>query len=245
MQLQPFRLLEEFFGGGDPSCTRDGTANGAARALLAWYILFQELLYRLEDGGAVGRIPVTEIPVFMRAFERVAPDAEAQQKLYGRFNEVRLLQVQGDDVVCPRFMSLHGGVSAGPRSAPQTGGDMKAFNSKVKRATNQIFQQTLAIPESILVDADKEPLPPETITRLTRLVVVCDNALFKPQRPTVGYTEALIQSGLRVLKKYSDEEIDHVARTVVKNRNHPMFNGINTEKLLEMFGEIVPKLQAA
>ena len=230
--LQPFRLLQEHFKGS------------AGDTLLIWYLLFQELLYRTEDGGPVGRVPVTEIPVFFTAFEDVAAGAKAQATLYQKLVEVKLLQVQGEDMVCPRFMSLHGGVSAASRTPGQTGGDMKAFNHKQKRSQEALFQQTLGIPPSVLVDGENNPLAPDTVVRLTRLIVACDNALFKPQRPIVGYTEEVIQLGLNVLIKYSDEEIDYVARLVVKNRGDLMFNGINAEKLLAMFPKIVPKFAA-
>jgi hypothetical protein len=122
---------------------------------------------------------------------------------------------------------------------------MRAYTQRMKKAQSQTFQQSLLISEAKLVDEQGEPLPAEEVRRVMRLIVACDNALFKPNRPPFGYTEGLIQEARGVLKRFTDEEIDMVCRTVALHRNHPSLNGVITEKLLPMFADVVKKLEGA
>jgi hypothetical protein len=53
LQLPPFRQLRASFG--------------LERALLLWFILWQELRYRSQEGTCSGRLPGAEIPIFLTA----------------------------------------------------------------------------------------------------------------------------------------------------------------------------------
>jgi hypothetical protein len=121
---------------------------------------------------------------------------------------------------------------------------MRAFTQRMKKAQGQSFRQSLLINEARFVDDEEKPLSAEAVKRVMRLVVACDNALFKPNRLPFGYTEGLIAEARGVLKKFGDEEIDLVCRTVALHRNHPALNGVTTEKLLPMFDEVVRRLEA-
>lgn len=228
LQLPPFRQLKTRFG--------------LERSLFIWFVLWQELRYRAQEGNCPGRLPGVEVPLLLAALSLAEPDEAAQRDIFDHIVSSGLLKPDGQDFVCPRFALLHG---AEPnRSQAQKGGDMRAYTQRMKKATSQTFQQSLLISEAKLVDEQGEPLLAEEVKRVMRLIVACDNALFKPNRPPFGYTEGLIQEARAVLKRFSDEEIDLVCRTVALHRNHPSLNGVTTEKLLPIFPDIMKKLEA-
>lgn len=227
-QLPQFRLLREKLG-------------RAELAMLAWFTLWQELSYRLQDGGEAGRLRSEDAPGVEQAMESAFRDIGlGEHGMLEKMVAARLLVRDGEDYVCPRFAVLHAG-SAG-RSQAQRGGDMRAYALRQRKAQGEAFQQSLLIPASRLVDAEGKPLSAEMVKRVTRLVVACDNALFKGARPSYGYTEGLIQDALRVLGRFTDEEIDAMCRTVALKRTHPALNGMNAEKLLPGFAEVAGRL---
>jgi hypothetical protein len=226
-----------------PSFRQLKTRFGLERSLLIWFVLWQELRYRAQEGNCPGRLPAAEVPVVLAALSIAEPDESAQREIFNQIVASGLLKPDGQDFVCPRFALLHG---AEPnRSQAQKGGDMRAYTQRMKKAAGQTFQQSLLISETKLVDEEGQPLPAEEVKRVMRLIVACDNALFKPNRPPFGYTEGLIQEARAVLKRFTDEEIDLVCRTVALHRNHPSLNGVTTERLLPMFAEVAKKLEAA
>jgi hypothetical protein len=212
------------------------------RALFIWFTLWQELGYLAQEGASPGRLPAAHVPVLLSALEPVERDQEKRRAILAELISSRLLRQDGEDYVCPRFAVMHGDMT-GQRSQAQRGGDIRAYKLRMNRAEGQVFQQSLLISEDKLVDGDGQRLSPETVKRAMRLIVACDNALFHEVRPTFGYTEGLIQSALAVLKRFTDEEIDHVCRTVALRRNHPALNGLTAEKLLPMFGDVARKLE--
>jgi hypothetical protein len=214
---------------------------GLERALFVWWTLWQELGYRAQEGNCPGRLPLADVPSFLASLEPTEPNAEQRAQLLQHLVSVRLLKQDGEDFVCPRFAMLHG--EMGQRSQAQRGGDMRAFKLRMKKAGGQSFQQALLISETKLVDAEGQPLAAEEVKRVTRLIVCCDNALYKDPRPSYGFTEGLIQDALRVLKRFTDEEIDFVCNKVALHRNHPALNGFTTEKLLPVFTDIVQKME--
>ncbi len=232
-QLPPFRQLCHALG-------------NASKALHVWFSIWKELFYRMQEGAAPGRILRAEGDGFIdRTLMGLRLDTAAvlpevrQQVLEAMFKP------DGEDLVCLRFIALHGGVSLAPRSMAQRGGDMRAFNMRMKsQATAEAaFQQALNISEHKFVDEAGAPLEAELTRRVTRLIIACDNALFRPMRQAFGYTEGLIQSALRVARRHSDEEIDLICRSVAGHRGHPALNGMNTEKLLEVFSDIAGALE--
>jgi hypothetical protein len=228
LQLPPFRQLRVALGSPE-------------RALFIWFTLWQELGYLAQEGSTSGRLPAAHVPVVLNAFEPVERDPEKCRAILAELIASRLLRQDGEDYVCPRFAVMHGDMTR-QRSQAQRGGDMRAFKLRMNRAEGQAFQQSLLIDEGMLVDGEGQPLPPETVKRVTRLIVACDNALFHEVRSQFGYTEGLIQSALMVLNRFTDEEIDSVCRTVALRRHHPALNGLTAEKLLPRFADIAQKL---
>jgi hypothetical protein len=227
--LPPFRELKALLG--------------LERALFVWWTLWQELGYRAQEGNCPGRLPAAEVASFVAALEPTESDPKARAQILEHLVAVRLLKRDGDDYVCVRFAISHSDM--GQRSQAQRGGDMRAYNLRMKKADGQAIQQSFLINEARLVDEQGQPLQAEQVKRVTRLIVACDNALYKGPRPDYGFTEGLIQEALRVLKQFTDEDIDYVCNRVARNRNHPALNGVTTEKLLPMFGGIVQKMEAA
>ncbi len=119
---------------------------------------------------------------------------------------------------------------------------MKAYRQGKKKVPVQAFQQALLIQEAKMVDAEGKPLDRETVRRVTRLIVSCDNALYRPDRPAWSYTEGLIQTALRVLQEFSDEEIDVVCDRLAKLPRSPALMGMTTERLLPEFREVLGKV---
>lgn len=227
-KLPPFRAMR--------------SALGLERTLYVWFVLWQELAYRAQEGNGAGRLPKTELPSFLTALEPVEPDPVKREKLLDQVLSAKLLLPDGDDYVCPRFMVLHG--EMGPqRSQAQRGGDMRAYRQRMKKSEGEAFQQSLLISGGKLVDEEGLPLPAEDVRRLTRLIVACDNALYKSPRPPFAFTEGLIQDARAVLRRFADEQIDYVCTRVALHRNHPALNGLTTEKLLPMFGDIAQRME--
>jgi hypothetical protein len=225
--LPPFRFLRERLA-------------SASAALWVWVVTFQELLYRAQDGGPVGRFNQGEMDSVLGAIQSGIP--EGNEVTTRMLVESGLLRPDGEDYVCPRFITLHGGVSGGPRSMAARGGDMRAFNLRQRQLEHTAVQQCLAIAERKFVDEEGKALDSEMTRKVTRLIIGCDNALFKSDRPPVLFTEGLIQQALGVLRRFTDEEINAVLTTVAGNRQHPALNGVVTERLLPLFGEMAGRL---
>jgi hypothetical protein len=220
-----------------------------AKVVYAWFILFQELKYRCQEGGAAGSLSKAEwasvLPLLSpdRSESGREPAGDPERGRYleklGRLLiESRVLVEDGEEIRCPRFAALHGGDLLGDRTMAQRGGDMRAFSIRMKRLNEGgAFQLGLHISDRKMVDEEGRPLEADTCKRVTRLIVACDNALFKSERPPLHFTEGLIQDALAVTRHYTDEEIDHVLRTIAKNRSRPVLIGMSTEKLLPRFAE--------
>ena len=227
--LPPFRGLEAELG--------------TARALWLWWLVWRELAYLAQEGGAPGRVREEDRAAFVQALSVPSVErgsVEPGPAMWELLLRSRLLKEDGRDFVCVRFANLHG-ASCLPRSQAQRGGDMRAYHQRQKHAPQDAFQQALSLPEDKMVDADHQPLSEEQRKRVTLLIVTCDNALHKPQRPVHGYSEGLVQDALRVIARFSDEEIDRVCLFVAGHRTNVMLS--TTEKLLPQFGEIVRLLE--
>jgi hypothetical protein len=227
--LPPFRELKAILG--------------LERALFVWWTLWQELGYRAQEGNCPGRLPGAEVASFLAALEPTEPNAEKRAQIFDQLVAARLLKRDGEDYVCVRFAMTHSDM--GQRSQAQRGGDMRTYKMRMRQADNQAMQQSFLINEARLVDEQGQPLSAEQVKRVTRLIVACDNALYKGARPDYGFTEGLIQEALRVLKRFTDEDIDYVCNRVALRRNHPALNGVTTEKLLPMFDAIVQRMEVA
>ena len=231
VQLPNFRQLRDLVG-------------GVERALFVWWTLWQELGYPVQEGNAPGMMPASDRTMFLAALEPGEPDAGKREELLKHCLTARLLKVEGADLFCPRFAVLHGAVGGGGGSLAQLGGDMKAYHQGKRSVPAVAFQQSLLIQEAKMVDAEGKPLSRDEVKRVTRLVVSCDNALYRSDRPAYAYTEGLIQDALVVLKQFSDEEIDIVCDRLAKYRRHIAMSGMTTEKLLPQFREVLGKMGA-
>jgi hypothetical protein len=225
--LPPFRAMEAKLG--------------PASALFLWWTAWRELAYLTQEGVSAGRIRVQDRAPFVQGLSDGSEGKNGtNEALWNLLVESRLLKADGEDWVCVRFAALNGG-GGGSRSSAQRGGDMRAFQARQRRLDGEAFQQGLLLGDKVMVTSDGAKLPEGTQQRVTRLIIACDNALFQPQRAAHGYTEGLVQDALRVLARFSDEEIDRVVRFVASKRNHALLS--TTEKLLPKFAEIVPLLE--
>lgn len=233
MQLPQFRQLCDSLG-------------DAREALMAWWLLFQQLKYLAQEGGPVGRILQGDVEPFKRTLAQLGKENgcghRTEQPLFDILVEVRLLKSDGPDWVCPRFQVLNAGDRFGKGMASM-GGNMKAYKHRQERAGADAAQQSLAIHEAKYVDEEGVPLPSELVQRVTRLIISCDNALFKPSRPPILFTEGLIQQALAICRKYNDPQIEALCELVAKNREHPRLMDLTTERLLPQFGELVRELE--
>ena len=189
-----------------------------------------------------GVLPADGVPGLVRTLAEVEPDPEKCQKDIFEKAVVgsKLLIPEGDTYVCPRFMVLNAQAGRGGRES--LGGSRKAFLSKQRRLPGEAFRQGMLIPANKFTDENGAPLGGEEVRRITRLVISCDNALYKAARQPHEYTEGVIQEARRVLKKFSDEEIDQVVNCVSLHRDHPYLNGMNAEQMLPIFEQVMGRL---
>lgn len=231
-QLPQFRQLKAHLKGD------------AGSALLAWYVLWQQLAYRAQDGTPAGRLPGSDVATVVDALEDLHGAVTDRRALFDFFESpMKLLIRDGEDYVCPRFAGLNSHLSPVARSREQRGGDMKAFVHHQKKLEDGALELGLAVDGSKFKDKDGQPIMPEEARRAWWLISTCDNALFKPARPPYGFTEALIGDAVDVVRRHGDESIRSVARRLVENRVHPFVSGLTTERLLPQFGSIVAKLE--
>jgi hypothetical protein len=234
LQLPPFRQLAAALG-------------NSQQGLLAWWLLFSHLHYLAQEGCPCGRVPEAEVAMFKKTLETLASEMGAElgrgehEGLFDLFVSVKLLKADGPDWVCPRYQVLNAGDRFG-KGLSSLGGNMKAFKQKQSRADAEAMQQSLNIHESKFVDEEGVTLDSDAVRRVTRLIIVCDNALYKPSRPPMSFTEGLIQSALKITRRHTDDEIDYVCEQVALHRNHPRLAGLTTERLLPQFGDMVRHL---
>lgn len=210
-----------------------------SKAMHIWYLLWQELYFRMQEGAVCGRIPFDGIPSFLRSLAVVWPEAKEEEisVLFERaIIGTRLLVRDGNDYVSPRFIILNAKI--GHQSKESKGGSAKWYKGKMKNLESEAFQQSLLIAPDKFVDETGQPLTGEETKRVVRLIKACDNALFQKDRGPEGFTEGLIQQARAVLKRYTDDEINVVCNNVAQKRGHPALNGVVTEKLFPIFGDI-------
>ena len=238
LQLPPFGQLSSALG-------------GKPKAVMAWWVLFCQLNYLEQEGSPCGRVPEQDIEQFKKTVNEMGVEAGVQspqsmvpspesdgKTLYDLFIGVKLLKMDGPDIVCPRYQALNSGDRFG-KSLSSIGGSMKAFRKKQGKLDAEAMQQSLNILESKFVDEDGVALLPDLVQRVTRLIIACDHALYKSSRPPFGFTEGLIQTALGIVRAKTDEEIDYVCEQVALHRAHPRLAGLTTERLLPQFGDMV------
>lgn len=206
------------------------------KAYHVWYIIWQDMFFRAQEGGPKGRIPSASVPALLRSLSEVEPDeAKCREELFNKaiVADSRLLELDGKDYVCPRFILLNSQLGKGGRES--VGGQRRAFLNRQKKVPGQAFEQSLLIPPERFIDGEGKKLEGEQVKRVMHLIISCDNALGKPSRLETDYSEGLIQSALAVLKNYEDEEINIIITKISKKRDHPALNEVNTEKLLPVF----------
>ena len=219
-------------------------AVGVSRAYHIWFILWSELFFRAQEGQSQGRLPGKGVPAFIQNLAEVEPDAPKRRELFEQVlvAQAGLLEPDGEDYVCPRFLILNG--QAGKPSRERMGGNRKEFLRRQRGVAADAMEQSFLLPKDVFVDAEGVPLDGDRVKRVMRLIISCDNALYKPERPKLGYSEGLIQEALKVLARYADEEIDMVVNRLSFHRDHPRLNGMTTEKLLPQFGDMVRSVES-
>jgi len=223
-QIHPFRELKAALGGV-----------GAAHS--AWWELWRELGYWAQEGNLIGRLPGEALAGFQNALTDQGLPGEGT---LASMVACKLLAPEADGYYCARFALLNRDLSGAKREA--VGGNMKKFYGDQKRLGGRVVQQVLSISGTKFVDKDGNPLSSEETEKVTRLIISCDNALFKGERPSPGFTEALIQDALVVSRQLTDDEIDCILRAVALKRAHPFLAGMTAERLLPQFRDMILKL---
>jgi hypothetical protein len=224
-QIPPFRELKTLLGSA-----------GTAHSL--WWELWRELGYHAQEGFAIGRLSAEAVVGFKGALAEQGLEAEPA---FEALIKTKVLVLEGEDFFCPRFANLNADMRAAKRES--LGGIMKRFHGNQRKAASRIVQQTLSISEDKFKDADGNPLSSEETKRVTMLIIGCDNALFKPERPSPGFTEGLIQDAVMVARKMTDDEVNYILLDIARKRDHPFLTGMTTERLLPQFKDTVQKLQ--
>lgn len=228
-QLAPHRAMSRALG-------------SSQAATHVWFVLFQQLLYRLQDGNPPGRLFKNDVPFLVESLPTVGdhnpqeifellvkPEAETSQSN-------SLLLREGEDFVCPRFHDLYRSTSL-HRSNAQRAADQKHFNQRIKDLPNEVMELGLSLPREKFVDAAGAPLDGPTMQRIIWLIRLCDNALFRPTRPLFQYPESLVQNALLIVRRFTEDEINSIGRTISRNRENPMLIALTTDRLIEPDGE--------
>lgn len=228
--LPPFRELRELLG--------------TSMALLVWYEVYRELAYQAENGGMVGKLPTTATPGLIQELGKDIPSGEyGLESLVEDLVRIKFLVPEADGYVCPRFISEHPDAGRlGTRSAAQRGGDLRAFSLGVRRAEEQSAQLAMSLPPDRYKDAQGNPIDADTMKRVMMLITMCDRALFKNQRAGFSYREAIIHAAVKVLREFTEEQINLILRTIAGKRGHPFLANATTEKVLPDFGGILKSL---
>ena len=230
-ELSVFRVLKDTLGGVEP-------------AVHFFWLLWRDLAQLAQEGAPLGRLTASGLASFTSLLvdlHKFSDKDLARAFLQTACVEAGLFAKDGEDLVCLRFISLNSDlVRRADRES--VGGMVKAFNHKQRKMESELKQLELRVPARVFVDADGTPLDAEAVSRLSRLIISCDNALLR-ERPPIGWTEGLIQLALRIIRKLSDDQIDYTVRKVVMNRKHPALAGLSTEKLLPQFDTIVSRVE--
>lgn len=216
---------------------------GAVNATFIFAMLWRDLGYKAKEGTLPGLLPKDDAPLFVDSLTPVETDNEKRSRLFNALvDPVKLLVKDGDNFVCPLFANLNASMRNGPKMQ-SLGGNIRAFNLGMKRAEATAFQQALLLDSEKFVDADEQPLDADAAKRVVRLVLGCDNALFKGERPQWAFSKTMIQSAASVVRMLSDDEIDSILRTIALHRGHVVLNGMTAEKLIPQFKETYSKLK--
>ena len=207
----------------------------ASKAFHAWFVVWQDLFFRAQEGGSVGRLPATGVPALMQSLMAIFPEEEKCRQAL-----LTILQVDGEDYVSPRFILLNAYI--GRPSLSSMGGSAKSYLSRQKRVSAEALQQGLLISPNKFIDDAGNPLNGEECRRIVRLIRSCDNALFQSERKPEGFSDGLIAEARRVLQQFDDEQINQICLNVSRRRGHVILEGMVTEKLLPDFGGITSKL---
>lgn len=234
-----------------PSFRRLAAGLGGNRMWADWVLLslWRTLGYLASEGGLPGKAREADImeclaesEVWMVVPGEIAPakTAVALKQLLAT-EEVGLLVADGEGVwYCPRFNQLHATEFQLAPSKEAKGGNIKAFNARTR--PQNASADALFLSPDVLVDAAGQPLSSETVRRYSYLVRVCDNALFRGERPAHRHTASMVANALPVLAALTDEQIAATGRTLALHRGHPLLATLHTEQLLPEFREIAGKL---
>lgn len=193
------------------------------KAVARYARLFSRCGYAAREGGAPGFIAQQDEGLFKA---RVGIDLKV-------LTETGLLITKEGGWFCPAFASLNASVD----TKEKKGGLARAYDSRVRKGLGSLDQDVLIIPAQVLVDSAGNPLSKEMCKRVRTLVLCCDSALDKMDRPLWQFSAILVQNALRVLARYTDPQIDCICRQVRMKKEHPFLAGITTEAILAPVGD--------
>lgn len=228
-----FRRLEEFLGGD------------ALRANHVYTGIWRELAYLAREGADPGRVRPCDHSLLRNICAAVTTDRVDELFAFLVGDHFKLFVRDGEDFLCLPFANCNSHLSPNTRSEKARGGDVRAFKARCARAEDRVFIQSLLIPADRLVDEAGQPLAGETVERIKRLVIWCDNALFKPTRGAWLYSPDLVANALPVIRRYTDAEIQQVCLYIARQRGHPALTGMTTETLLTKFDGLVGELRGS
>jgi len=223
--LSVFRALKEPLG-------------GAERALHFFWLLWRDLAQLSQEGAPLGRMKPANVSAFLCLLveKGLFGDLMAAADFWEKQVVGGLMLRDGEEVTCPRFITLNADLALKPRES--RGGHGRAFALKQAKFERGLIQEGLKLPSTCFVFADGTAMPPELVQRVQRLIVSCDNAL-KRDRPPIGWTEGLVTLANQVVQKFTDEQIQWVCKKVALNYDHAVMNGMTTERLLPKFDTVV------
>ena len=210
-----------------------------------FFLLFRDLAQLATAGSPLGRMTPANIHSFICLLVdlQIFEDAKlARSFLFEAGVTAKLFAVDGEDLVCPRFINLNASlVMRQDREA--MGGRMKAFNGRQRKLEAEIKQMQLKVPGHIFVDATTGlELSTDETEAVQRLIMSCDNALMR-DRPPIGWTEGLVTLALPMVRKLSLDQIEYTVRKIALLRDHPALAGMSTEKLLPQFDTIMGRVE--
>lgn len=206
--------------------------------------VFQAFMGAMAEGGEPGRLKAADREILVSDLEQTGKiGAGGETVLSALISPVKLLVLDGDDLLCPMFERCNRQTNGGG-AMQSMGGRAAAYSKRLGKLEKNTLSDSLTIPPEILVDDNQVPLDSDTVNRIRKLITRCDLALKKPFRSGGSFTAELVANALAVTKNQTDEDIETICKTLVKHRasannsGHPALIGMNTEKLLPKFGEM-------
>lgn len=147
----------------------------------------------------------------------------------------------GWGLVLNDFWRYNSHLSPTHKTIQQRGNIAKNARREAKELASAAEKQSQLLQDQTIFAMDIVANPEETKNSIA-LVMRLDRACGKPLRATSEYLaqKALMTDALKVVRKYSNDDINRVTEYVIANRENPRLVKL-TERLLEKFGELLGK----